>query len=428
MCPAKTLLLAGLIASGTASALDNEVPPPDARQMVRELKEAYANVPGFLATYQATKSDSKDTAEVMIGFDRSSHTTAGVLTAMQNGESRVVSRFWTDDNRRIFLDMGGGLSRIDVPEIPKPLISLMRALRDDGTDPVVEISPVPSASLGERNIEFGIGIRSGNPVPDWYESLSRAKLVTSDAESATFQCEELGEVRIDRKTGLIASQEMKNANGSTRRFKLKTLTRDPGAAALREVGPARDPQNAKPIPPDVFRKRLFHSAFQSIIDDFPDDPEALRKFEVALGETTPDFVAYFATRFEAGEPMILSDAKWQEMFDGIERHIRQAWAEMEREKRKLPPGVTSLDDMLRDPKYVDKVRHGFLKGSMESTQAVPRCLTAIAGKSFDAETETARTVRDGISNTIVEAYLTAMFEHAKGKYWPPRPKDPDARR
>lgn len=423
MCLSKLFLLAGLIASGTAFALDNETPSPNARQLVRDLKEAYANVPGFLATYQATKSDSKDTAEVIIGFDRASSTTAGVLTAMQDGESRVVSRFWTDDNRRIFLDMGGGLSRIDVPEIPKPLISLMKAMRDDGADPVVDVSPVPSASLGEQNIDFGIGIRSGNPVPEWYECLSRATLVTSDAESATFQCKELGEVRVDRKTGLILSQEMKNDIGTIRRFKLKNLTRDPGAPALRETGPARDPQNAKPVPPDIFRKRLFHSAFQSIIDDFPDDPEAVRKFKAALEKTTPDFFAYFATRFDAGEPMILSDAKWKEMFDGIEKSIRQTWAEIEGEKRKLPPGITSLDDFLRDPKYVDKVRHGFLKGSMESTQAVPLCLTTIAGKPFDADTETGRTVRDAVSNTIVHAYLAAMFEHAKGKHWPPRPKE-----
>lgn len=268
------------------------VPADELNDTLKALKDNYARLEGYEATYEANTSDGKS-GHISIGVDFKSGW-AYLFSELKDADGNTVQKgeqWATGDNLYIIQSGDEIVVFKGFTDLSQRMDQLSIALAPASEDAPPPSRVNPTFHLDTNDIRMGIANNSGA-----IRLISSAeKIIAKDNETVRLDLAELGELVVDSQSGTLVSQVIKTPE-KIRSFKRLTYQANPGKEAITgkfkldfKDAPKRDIREAG------FVQDMIRSSFQNDINRAGTDQEFLNKLGPRLEATEGKFLTFLSS-------------------------------------------------------------------------------------------------------------------------------------
>ncbi len=206
------------------------------KAIIQELRANFDQLEGYQATYES-KTETGKTATLRQGDDYESGW-AYTISELRDSDGTPLGRqeTWSTGGDQYLVKSGEEFYQFNgILRLIEQVQQFTRALKLDPSLP--KFNRFSSSHLTSTHVFFGILVSSRGPA--WLTNIER--LVSATDKEVTLDWGELGNITVDRQSGLLTSQTIKVKEG-VREMKLTKWVKNPGKepiAALMKLDPEK---------------------------------------------------------------------------------------------------------------------------------------------------------------------------------------------
>ena len=370
------------------------------KAIIQELRANFDQLEGYQATYES-KTETGKTATLRQGDDYESGW-AYTISELRDSDGTPLGRqeTWSTGGDQYLVKAGeefyqfNGISRL--------IEQVQQFTSDLKLDPSLpKIRRLSSSYLTSTHVFFAIQVSSQGPV--WLTNIER--LVSATDKEVTLDWGELGNITIDRQSGLLTSQTIKTKEG-VREMKLTKWVKNPGKepiAALMKLDPEKAVLNGDAG--TVMVTPMLYQSYQALIHKIDEDPEFGDTLEETLPKTEDQLVSFLHQQplsEERKKRIISMMATVDKIGADLEKSAAKQGQNLDR--RQL------LSNANLAKKIAKKIAHGSAKDIKEPTRNA--CLETALGERLKAKGAIEEKARLLIEDAILAAYFRTEFEKA----------------
>ena len=370
------------------------------KAIIQELQANFGQLEGYQATYES-KTEAGKTATLRQGEDYESGW-AYTIGELRDSDGTLLGRqeTWSTDGDQYLVKAGeefyqfNGISRL-IEQVQR----FTSVLKLDPSLP--KIKRLNSNYLTSTHVFFAIQVSSQGPV--WLTNIER--LVSATDKEVTLDWGELGNITVDRQSGLLTSQTIKVKEG-VREMKLTKWVKNPGKeniAALMKLDPEKAVLNGDVG--TVMVTPMLYQSYQALIHKIDENPEFGDTLEKTLLKTEDQLVSFLHQQplsEERKKRIISMMATVDKIGADLEKSAAKQGQNLDR--RQL------LSNANLAKKIAKKIEHGSAKDIKQSTRNA--CLKTALGERLKAKGAIEEKARLLIEDAILAAYFRTEFEKA----------------
>lgn len=402
--------MAFLLAAGSASAAE----PPDLPAWVRELRDTYATLSGYLVTYRATGKDSQ--VDVTMGMDEASRLAVTHMRGTMRGKE-VESRLWNTPADRNFSDDGDQL------KVCQGVYSEQASLREldlilglpSGGKPLAEFLMTPRFMMGPKSLEPACNLRHKD-TPNWILDLAWSTPVESDAESVTVESRRYGLIKFSKKTGMMIRQSIKGEDGSERVVEMKEFRANPGEAGISAISANWDVSGAVESSRMRLTLLIREVVFQSLVDRVDRGEVDLAKLEQTLNRERELLRRFAAGLWDHADGHPQVEEIWTKVIDESRARLIEEWPGSETGQARVD-AVDAHLSRAANRVEIREVIANRLAAHPKSSAGVAMAFRGKPAWGFAAKTQPGVAASSLVESTLVSCYFEAQMDRELAERW-----------
>lgn len=370
------------------------------KAIIQELRANFGQLEGYQATYES-KTEAGKTATLRQGEDYESGW-AYTISELRDSDGAPLGRqeTWSTGGDQYLVKAGEEFHQFNgISRLIEQVQQFTSVLKLDPSLP--KIKRLSSSYLTSTHVLFAIHVTSQGPV--WLTNIE--KLISATDKEITLDWGELGNITVDRQSGLLTSQTIKVKEG-VREMKLTKWVKNPGKkpiAALMKLDPEKAVLNGDAG--TVMVTPMLYQSYQALIRKIDEDPEFGDTLEETLPKTEDQLVSFL-------HQQPLSDERKKRIISMMAT-VDKIGADLEKSAAKKGQNLDRrqlLSNANLAKKIAKKIAHGSAKDIKESTRNA--CLKTALGERLKAKGAIEEKARLLIEDAILAAYFRTEFEKA----------------